>query len=206
MAWRLVLAVLRGEGVLQDRFFLQLMAKLPVRLDAEQQVALWQEFVEHCGHITGWLQRLGIARALRRETVVPADISKESRKLYTLLLDALSEQAPELLPGAVEDNFWHVWRGRFPEAPALPVKAGTTQADVLRERLVRALRRRYAENVELKASIHQEEDRVRFALHLKLASVGRWEELLPVERPRLKTARLAAYDEAMNSTRAGEAA
>ncbi len=106
------LAALRGEGILRERFFQRLMKKMPVALDAGQQIALWNELVEDGGHITAWVQRLGVARALRREAVMPEQISNESRKLYCLLLDTLVSQTPELLPWAVEGYFWHVWRAR----------------------------------------------------------------------------------------------
>ena len=131
------LAALRGEAVLRERFFKQFMAKVPVTLDAAQQIGLWQDLVEDGGHVTAWVQRLGIAKALRREAVLPVDAGKESRKLYCLLLDTLASQAVELLPWAVEAYFWHVWRAQFPETPTAE-KPNTTQATVLRERLTRA--------------------------------------------------------------------
>lgn len=191
------LAALRGEGHLRGRFFGPFMARLPVELDAEQQLAAWQSLVEDGGYVTTWAQRLGIAKALRREAIVPIDINREARRLYCLLIDALAQQAPDLLPWAVEGYFLHCWRERFPHAPAESDKPGTTQADVLRERLIRALRRRHAENVEVKESFREQDDGMYFTLLIKRPTVGRWEELLSVERPRLKTARLAAYDAAL---------
>lgn len=188
------LAALRGEGLLRQRFFGPFMAKLPVELDAGQQLAVWHTLVEDGGYITAWVQRLGIAKALRREAVVPEDSQRDARKLYCLLLDALGEHAPELLPWAVEGYFWHCWRERFPHAPAEADKPGATQAEVLRERLIRALRRRHAENVEVKESFRETGEVIQFALLVKRPSVGRWEEILSIERPRLKAARLAAYE------------
>lgn len=136
------LAALRGEAVLRQRFFGQLMAKLPVELTADQQVALWHGLVESGGHITAWVQRLGVTTALRRGAALPADAAQESRALYCMLLDALAAQAPGLLPAAVEGYFWHVWRAQFPATPP-PTKPTATQAEVLRERLLRALRKHY---------------------------------------------------------------
>jgi hypothetical protein len=186
------LAALRGEGILRERFFGAFMSKLPVTLDAGQQIVLWQTMVEDGGLITDWVQRLGVAKALRREAVVPLDASKESRKLYTLLLDAMAHLAPELLPWAVEGYFWHCWKMQFPATAV--AKRKTDDVTVLRERLVRALRRRYAEAVEVKESFREEDDQVCFALLMKRPSAGKWEELCSVKRPRLKTARLAGYD------------
>jgi hypothetical protein len=191
------LASLRGEGVLRERFFGAFVAKLPVQLDADQQIALWHELVEEGGLITEWVQRLGLVKALRREAVVAVDIGKESRALYTLLLDVLRVQSPELLPWAVEAYFWHCWKARFPSAASeTGQEKKTTDAAVLRDRLTRALRRRYSEAVEVKESFIQGDDKVSFALLAKRKSVGKWEQLVSVERPRLKTARLAGYDAA----------
>jgi aryl carrier-like protein len=192
------LAALRGEGVLRVRFFRDFMAKLPVTLDAGQQIAVWQELIEEGGQITAWVQRLGIAKALRREAVLSADLGWESRKLYCLLLDTLASQAPELLPWAAEGYFWHVWKAQFPETPSVAQPNGT-QAEVLRERLVRVLRKVHKEAVEVRESFREEAEQVQFALLAKRASLNRWEELVRVDRPRLKTARLAAYDEALSA-------
>ena len=182
---------------MRTRFFTQFMAKLPVKLDAGQQITLWRELVEDGGLITAWVQRLGVAQALRREAVVPLDAASESRKLYNLLLDALADQAPQLLPWAVEGYFWHCWKAQFPAAGAAPAEKKTTDTDVLRERLLRALRKCHGEAVEVKESFRQDEDKVVFALLLKRKSTARWDELCAVERPRLKTARLAGYDAAL---------
>ena len=198
------LAALRGEGVLRTRFFTQFMAKLPTTLDAGQQITLWRELVEDGGQITAWVQRLGVAKALRREAVVPLDAASQSRKLYTLLLDALARQAPDLLPWAVEGYFWHCWKARLPATtPVGTAEKKSADTDVLRERLVRALRRRYAEVVEVKESFHQEEDTVVFALLVKRKSTARWDELCSVERARLKTARLAVYEAALKLAAGG---
>ena len=195
---RYELAALRGEGILRERFFNALMAKIPLQLEADQQVALWHELVEQSGHITAWVQRLGIASALRREALMPENAGHESRKLYCVLLDALAQHAPEHLPWAVEKYFLHIWKLRFPDKPA-PVARDATRAEIKRERLVRALRKQHAEAVEVKESFLAGDVSVSFALLIKRESVGRWEELLSVERPRLKTARLAAYDAALDT-------
>ena len=93
--------------------------------------------------------------------------------------------------------FWHCWKAQFPAAAGTPAEKKTTDTDVLRERLLRALRKRHGQAVEVKESFRQEEDTVVFALLFKRKSAGRWDELCSVERPRLKTARLAGYDAAL---------
>jgi aryl carrier-like protein len=191
------LAALRGEGVLRERFFQHFMAKIPVELNAEQQITLWNELVEEGGQVTAWVQRLGIAKALRREAVIPINATHESRKLYCLLLDTLANQDKDLLPWAVDGYFWHVWKAQFPQTPAAG-KTNITQAEVLRDQLVRILRKMHQETVEVKESFREEDEQVQFALLAKRPSLNRWEELARVERPRLKTARLAAYDAALS--------
>ncbi len=203
------LAALRGEAVLRDRFFGALMEKIPVQLSPDQQIALWHSMVEEGGLVTAWAQRLGIAKALRREAVLPSHVNQDSRKLYCLLLDALAKQAPQVLPWAVEAYFWHCWRDQFPEAGVggLAAGAGTSNSKdpaVLRERLLRALRKAHKETVELKESFKELEASaggggacIQFTLLVKRPSAPRWEALASAERPRLKTARLAAYEAAL---------
>lgn len=190
------LAVLRGEGVLRERFFQHFMQKLPIEVDATQQLDLWNTLIEDGGTITAWVQRLGIAKAVRREAIVPADLAQESRTLYALLLDALATQAPALLPNATEGYFLHCWRAQFPQTSHTVRK--TTPAEVLRERLLRALRKRHSSAaVELKESFQEVNDAVTFALLFRLGHAGRWQELIKLERPRLRTARFAAYEAAL---------
>lgn len=191
------LAALRGEGILRDRFFNAFMPKLPVTLDASQQIATWQTLVEDGGLITAWVERLGIAKALRREALVPLNTSHEARKLYTLLLDALHTQAAELLPWAVEGYFWHCWKQQFPDAPAKPENDSKASAEVQRERLLRALRKQHGNGVELKESFTQTPEAVNFTLLWRNSLHEPWQTLHQVERPRLKTARLLAYGDAL---------
>lgn len=190
------LAALRGEGVLRDRFFNPFMARLPVQLEANQQVELWHELVENAGHITAWVQRLGLAAALRREAVLPENAAHESRKLYVLLLDVLHQQSPKLLEQAVDGYFLHVWKQRFPSTPAA-APSKTAQTEVMRERLLRALRKNHGNAADLRESFKEQTEHansVRFALLFKPATAQPWQELIALERPRLKTARVAAYE------------
>ena len=47
------------------------MKNLPVALDDGQQITLWNDLVEDGGQVTAWVQRLGIAKALRRDAALP---------------------------------------------------------------------------------------------------------------------------------------
>ncbi|MDD5335389.1 MAG: hypothetical protein PHS32_16775 [Rhodoferax sp.] len=97
-------------------------------------------------------------RELERATgIEPAQRDRlPNGKLYCLLLDTLASQAPELLPWAIEGYFWHIWRGRFPETSSSTATPNTTQAEVLRERLIRALRKAYKEAEEVKESFRED--------------------------------------------------
>lgn len=199
------LAAVRGEAVLRSHFFDGFIPKTNITLDAGQQLALWQTLVENGGYITAWVQRLAIAKALRREAVLSADATQEHRALFCILLDALNTQAAHLLPWAVEGYFMHCYKAQFPTAPV--AKTSTPQTQVLRDKLIRALKNYYHENVEVKESFKESDDadsnsKVQFSLLIKRASTNQWETMTTLERPRLKTARLAAYEAALKQTTA----
>jgi hypothetical protein len=190
------LAALRGEGILRERFFGAFMQKLPVALDASQQIAAWQSLVEDGGHITAWVERLGVAKALRREAQIGVHANTESRKLYSVLLDAIQAQSSELLPWAVEGYFWHCWKQQFPSTPNKQDGEGTTDTALQHTRLLRELRKRHGNGVEIKESFVQSSEAVDFSVLWRKDQAEPWQTLHQVSRPRLKTARLAAYGEA----------
>jgi hypothetical protein len=70
-----------------------------------------------------------------------------------------------------------------------------------REQLTLALRKRYGRGATVRESFQQQEGQVRFTLLLKAPPDHRWTPLIEVERPRLKTARQAAYDAALERAR-----
>lgn len=195
------LAAVRGEAVLRQRFFDNFMQKLPVQLDAAQQLALWHNIVETGGHITTWVQRLGVAKALRREAALPEQAAQESRLLYTVLLQALSEQAAELLPWAAEAYFYHIWRVQFSQqaSPTSPNK--TTANAQLRQQLTHILRKHHGTHTRTKESFKEHQGQIQFSLLYKTQHHGQWHTLVTLERPRLKTARNAAYAQALEQLR-----
>ena len=67
----------------------------------------------------------------------------------------------------------------------------------MRERLLRALRKQHGNGVELKESFTQTPETVHFTLLWRTGEHEPWQTLHQVERPRLKTARLVAFGEAM---------
>lgn len=191
------LAALRGEGILRERFFSAFMKKLPVQLDAAQQIAAWESLVQEGGLVTAWVQRLGIAKALRREALLPLEAHSEARKLYCLLIDALSAQEPQLLAWAVEGYFWHCWKQQFPELAHIKPKEQNTDVQVQRERLLRMIRKKHGNTAQIKESFQQTDSDVRFSLLWRAGFNSPWQALMPeTTRPRLKTARVWAYQEA----------
>jgi len=196
-----MLAAIRGEGILRERFFGCFINRLSIKLDSDQQLALWNHLVEDGGYITDWIQRLGVAAALRREAPVPEKIRHEARQLYAILLCALADESPQLLPFAAEKFFYHLWRQQFPAEDANPqVKPAhkqQTQSALLREQVTRALRKSRKQAVAVRESFRQEDDGVYFALLCKTADTPGWQTLVEVKRPRLQTARRAAYDAAL---------
>ena len=191
------LAALKGEAILRQRFFGEFMQKIPIQFSAAQQIELWRRLIEQGGQITAWVQRLGVAKYLRREVALSESAAQESRLLYTVLLQALAEEAPELLPWAAEGFFYHVWKQQFGGKAHAPEKKAT-QAEVLREQLTRALRKQHGQAVTVKESYKEGGEQVQFTLLYKTKAENQWWTLLSVERPRLKTARVAAYEAALD--------
>ena len=180
------LAAVRGEAVLRSHFFDGFIPKTNITLDAGQQLALWQHLVEDGGYITAWVQRLGIAKTLRREAALSADATHEHRALFCILLDALNTQAQHLLPWAIEGYFMHCYKAQFPTAPV--AKTSTPQTQVLRDKLTRALKNHYHENVEVKESFKENDEIVQFSLLLKTTShVNQRLKLSTKQRPILST-------------------
>ena len=68
---------------------------------------------------------------------------------------------------------------------------------------VRSKRQRHA--VAVRESFQPQGDQVRLALLFKTQAENQWRTLVEVERPRLKTARHAAYDAALAQVRASPA-
>lgn len=186
------LAALRGEAVLRQRFF---ALPLPHAATADQWLDYWQRFVLDTGAIADLVRRAHLHRAAGLGEAPDAGDEATCFTLYCALLDSLAAQGNEaLLHVAVEKFFVHLWRQQF---PAQPVEQTTpTSPALLRERLQRQLRRLLGPQAELKESFRQTPATVEFRL-LALLPGQAPRELVCVERPRLKPARLAAYEAAL---------
>lgn len=188
------LAALRGEAVLRLRFFGAFGRGLPHDPTPEQWLDYWQRFVLDRGAIADLVRRAGLHRAAGLDAAPDAGDDETCFVLYCALLDSLAAKANEpLLQVAVEKFFLHLWRQQFPDIPV--ERSRTADPALLRARLEAALRGRW-QPVEVKESFIQEATKVEFRL-LALRPGQPPEELVCLERPRLKPARLAAYEAAL---------
>jgi len=190
------LAALRGEGVLRQRFFNQLAKQFPHEPSPEQWLDYWQRFVVDRGAIADLVRRAHLHQASGLTEAPDEGDDETCFLLYCAMLDALFSQGKEqLLLVAVEKFFIHLWRQQFPDGPR-DVSSKKEEARVLHERLRVALRKQFHKPVEIKESFRQMPDKVEFRL-LYLIQGEPPVKLVNLERPRLKPARLAAYEAAL---------
>lgn len=192
----LQLAALRGEAVLRLRFFDHFMPGLPIQHDAEQALALWHQLVETSGVIEDFVNRVGLATALKQEAALPEQAAQEARKLYGILCEALDRHAPELLQIGVDQLLEHQWKQQFSAQSAPTMRRKPTPAD-LRDQLTLALRRHHKTAAEIRESFVQNNDEVAFKILFRKTRNEPWAELVSLTRPRLTTARLAAFEAAL---------
>ena len=246
----LQLAVLRGEGVLRDRFFGIFLSGLPAVTEPDQALGYWARFVQDPRHIQDLVQRIGlgaaayaqanlslgavsgsgaitrtahITQSIQEAHNVHANRQDPYHAIYCALLHELHQAAhghgpdapacQRLLGLACESFFMQLWRQQFPQGVAVQAVAKQDLTS-LKQRLVVALQRRHRGGVVLRESFktiapdaacqarapNEPQDApapeiLRFTLQAKIA--GHWQVLCILERPRLKTARLAAYQQAL---------
>lgn len=187
-------SALRGEAILLARFFGQIRHATLTQIDDVVWLEFWQHTVEDGGHLFSLMSRIGWLDLLNQGATLPTLNPSTAKSYYCMLLDWLAVHAPQVLNLALDDYMLHLWRQQF---PAQAQASGRTQTEQSRQRLESALRRFYQQPTELKESFQQFEGRVVFGLYAKPLDQTDWRCLLELERPRLKSARLAAYTEAM---------
>lgn len=221
----LQVAVLRGEAVLQDRFFGIFLDQLVTRSTPEQALAYWQRFVLDGCHLQNLVQRIGLGTAAKTEAGIAITAAGGNYKaLYCALLHELNQAAQSdaadaghcarLLSLACEGFFNQLWHQQFPQEGSAP-PAALVKKDLasLKQRLLVALQRRHKGPVQLRESFktltetaeateatettQATNEVLRFSVQAKVA--GHWQVLCTVDRPRLKTARLAAYEAALKA-------
>jgi hypothetical protein len=193
------LAILRGEATLRLRFFDHFIPSLSISLDSAQTLALWQNLVEDAGHLTDFIHRSGMQAALRRQAPIPEHAAQESRELYAMLVGAADASHPELVPIFVDQLMLHQWRQRFPNAPSHTSKTKKQTPAEQRAQLLVKLRKQHNATMELRESFTQETEHTEqttFKLLTRSRASEPWQTLIELTRPRLTTARNAAYEAA----------
>lgn len=200
----------------------QLGDKLPHQPSAEQWLDYWQRFVEKRGHLVDLVQRIGLIEAVSQETALAskAVITTGAADgalcftLYTALLDQLQERGEtELLNTATTQFFILLWKQQFPQFaqqvlkqaadPAQASGKAPSNIQALKDKaLIRVRKTRHPQAI-LKESwrevkgVESEEStevcKIEFAVRMQAGRGGAWSELVSLTRPRLKTARLAAW-------------
>lgn len=189
------LMAIKGEGILIERFFTQLPKRIGMDIPPQQWLEFWHTHVNQGGILLDFIQRTQWLTVLSKGAELP-NIDKSSAKaLYCVLLAVLQERSPSVLALAVDDYFLHLWKQRFPsESTPLSHKDDLQQ---LRHKLNHRLRRLRSLPCESKESFVQQGDMVSFKLLFRDGKNQPWQTLIQLERPRLKTARLTAYEQVL---------
>jgi hypothetical protein len=212
------LAAIKGEAVLRRQFFDGFIPRLPHTPDAAQQLQLWDTLVNQSGALTDFINRIGINAALRREAVLPEHGKDDTRMLYAIRCEALSSQAErDLLVVAVDQFMLHQWRQLFPSESAAPKPRTprTATPEALREQLTAKLRKHYKAPVEIRESFAEQPQAspsndpanpekpaatgVTFKILYRKGKNEPWDTLVSLTRPRVTTARAAAFAAAMKA-------
>lgn len=215
----ILLSAQRGEGILRAQFFGaksgQLGDKLPHQPSPEQWLDYWHRFVEKRGHIVDLVQRIGLIEAVSQETALAGKAATSTNAadealcftLYTALLDQLHERGEtDLLNTATTKFFVLLWRQQFPQfakqvlnQPAKQTKSLSNIQSLKDKALIRARKTQHPQAI-LKESWREvgdtedgEVSKIEFAVRMQAGRGGAWTELVSLTRPRLKTARLAAW-------------
>lgn len=193
------IAALRGEGILLNRFFGSVLQQTRMEVNPIDWLGFWQDTVIDGGFLTDFINRLGWLKVLAASSDVPELTPHTARQYYCILLDALAQHHPHLLDNAVDDYFLHLWRQRFPvQATNSKTQSASEQ---LRHRLTAQLRQSYKKPVEVKESFIEQHQQIVFSLKFRCQEDELWQTLLTLERSRLKAARIAAYEQALQSVK-----
>lgn len=181
----------QGQGIFLTRFFGVLRSKVGLEVSDTHWLAFYQECVLSGGFVLDLINRCHWLQVLSQGAALPAVDSKQALWLYYILVAVLAQRNPDRLALAIDDYFLHIWRQRFPADVSLTQKHDTSQ---LKHKLVHRLRRLRSLPCEVKESFVQAENMVHFRLLYREDKKSAWQTLIQIERPRLKSARLAAYE------------
>ena len=188
------IAILRGEAIARLRFFDHFIPNLNISLTEQQKINAWDSLATQSTILEDFINRVGIAHALKREAAIPEEASREILNLYFILCAAIHEQEPALLDTAINQLMAYQWKQQFQSISSEKAKKLTPEQ--MREKLLLILRKRFKTPVEIKESFTQEADAVNFKILFRKAASEPWKDLVSLSRPRVTTARLAAFEEA----------
>jgi hypothetical protein len=206
----------------------QLGDKMPRQPSAEQWLDYWHRFVEKRGHIVDLVQRIGLIEAVNQETALVGKAATTTSAadealcftLYTALLDQLQERGEtDLLNTATTKFFVLLWKQQFPQfaeqvlkQAADPAKIGgagikaSSSIQALKDKALIRVRKTQHPQAILKESWREvantadgEQSKIEFAVRMQAGRGGAWSELVTLSRPRLKTARLAAWQSLLDN-------
>lgn len=181
----------KGEAILLERFFGVVRARLGVAVSDEHWLMFYNDVVLSGGYVLDFISRCHWLSVLSQGAPLPEIGTSEARQLYCILLAVLSENNPEKISLAVDEYFIHIWKQRFPSDVTTQKSSDTSQ---LKHKLTLKIRRLRSLPCEVKESFVQSEGVVTFRLLYRDGKHEPWQELTVMERPRLKLARLAAYE------------
>lgn len=180
----------QGQAILQQRFFGDLRKRIGMEVSHQQWLQFYEQYVEQSGHIQDFISRTHWFKLLNQASPLPEIDSVYSKQFYFILLALLQERSPELLVVAVDHLFLHFWKQQFPESGQTTVSLDSSQ---LKHKLRSRLSRHFSLACEVKESFTQQENLTNFKLLYRTAPSTPWKVLIELERPRLKTARITAY-------------
>lgn len=180
----------QGEAILLDRFFGVIRQKIGINTSHQEYLKFWEHSTQNHGFILDFISRSEWLRVLQ---ISPDSVitNAQAKTLYCIFLAVVAERSPDKLSLVCDDFFIHLYQQQFPENAH---EAKDTSTDQLRHKLTYKLRRLKNLPCEVKESFVQTEHNVTFSLRYRDSKKDTWCTLITLERPRLKTARLAAYE------------
>ncbi|STZ55770.1 Uncharacterised protein [Moraxella lacunata] len=180
----------QGEAILLQRFFGVLRERLGMDMEHRAYLAFYEQAVEHGGFLLDFISRTEWLTIVSGDTSLPNITKHQAKQLYCILLAAISERSPAMISVACDELFIHLYKQQF---PSQTTTERHTTTDQLRHKLTNKLRKITHTPCQIKESFHQDDDKVVFCLMYRKDDRSRYEPLISLERPRLKTARLSAY-------------
>lgn len=186
--------VYQGEAILLQRFFGQIRKRIAIEQSHQDYLQFWHHCTEQHGFILDFISRTAWLSVLQINTAIRPLSNAEAKSLYCILLAVIAEHQPNLLSMACDEIFVHLYKQQFPEQG----KESKTQAiEQLRHKLRHQLRHLTQSPCEIRESFVQHSEQVDFSLLYRVQANANWRLLVQVQRPRLKTARLVAYQQAL---------